>query len=80
MGPIIGIHTKLTFVCILSADKLRYFDNSIYILHENYRIDRLKIIGVLPFITYELRISTEMASGATKTNISGDGLDLNILL
>lgn len=35
---------------------------------------------VSPFIIYELRISTEMASGATKTIISSYGLDLNILL
>lgn len=79
MGPIIGITNIREVNFVYYQPKLRYFDNSIYILHKNYRIDRLKIIGAPPFITYELHISTEMASG-TKTNISGDDLDLNILL
>lgn len=65
-----------TFIFTFLADKLHHFDNSIYVFQEIYsRLDT-----VSPFIIYELRISTEMASGATKTIISSYGLDLNILL
>jgi len=56
---------------------LLYFDNGNYMLQKTYRTNTIS-----PFIIYELRISTEMASGIMKANISGEyeNLDLNILL
>ena len=57
-----------------TTHKLHYFDNNIYVFQEMYQLDT-----VSSFIIYELRISIEMASGTTKTIISSNGLDLNLL-
>jgi len=80
MGPIIGIMNILEvnfYFCTFLAEILRYFDNGNNILQKTYRTNTIS-----PFIIYELRISTEMASGVMKANISGEyeNFDLNILL